>query len=158
MKVQDVMTSEVRACRPEFSLAQVATLMWEHDCGALPVVSGDNRVIGMITDRDIAIAVGTKSRPASEIAVSEVISGRVYAATLDEDIHAALKTMRHEKVRRLPVTSREGMLQGILSLNDIILRAEEEKGRHHPELNYEDAMSTIKAVCEHRPTHQSAAA
>jgi hypothetical protein len=50
------------------------------------------------------------------------------------------------------------MLQGILSLNDIILRAEEEKGRHHPELNYEDAMSTIKAVCEHRPTHQSAAA
>lgn len=156
MKVQDVMSGEVRTCRPETNLAEVATLMWQYDCGALPVVTNENKVIGMVTDRDIAIAVGTKGRLASDIPVSEVLSGNVYAAMLDEDIHAALKTMRQEKVRRLPVTNQEGMLQGILSINDIVLRAEEEKGRHHPELNYEDAMSTVKAVCEHRPVQQAA--
>lgn len=158
MKVQDVMTSEVKSCRPETSLAAVAVLMWEHDCGVCPVVDNENKVIGMITDRDIAIAVGTKGRLASEIPVSEVISGKVYSATPDEDVHAALKLMRHEMVRRLPVTNRDGMLQGILSLNDIVLRAEEEKGSHHPELNYEDAMGTVKEICEHRPARNAVAA
>lgn len=157
MKVQDVMTREVQTCRSEQSLAEAAVLMWEYDCGALPVVNHEQRVIGMLTDRDIAIAVGTKGRCASEIPIREVMAGQVHSAALDEDVHVALKTMRHEKVRRLPVTNQAGMLQGILSLNDIVLRAEEEKGRHHPELNYEDAMSTVKAICEHRPTHQAAA-
>lgn len=155
MKVQDVMSSEVKTCRPEQSLAAAATMMWEYDCGALPVVNESNQVLGMITDRDIAIAAGTKGRCASEIAINEVISGKVIAASLDDDVHAALRTMRHEKVRRLPVTNREGMLQGILSINDVVLRAEEEKGRHHPELNYEDAMSTVKAICEHRPAQHA---
>jgi predicted transcriptional regulator len=121
-------------------------------------VNQESKIIGMITDRDIAIAAGTKGRLASEISVSEVLSGKVYSAALEEDIHTALKTMRHERVRRLPVINREGVLQGILSLNDIVLRAEEEKGRHHPELNYEDAMGTVKAICEHLPSVQAAAA
>jgi CBS domain-containing protein len=131
-------------------------MMWENDCGVLPVVNSGNRVIGIITDRDIAIAAGTQGHSASEISTGGVITGKVYSAALDEDIHIALKTMRHEKVRRLPVTNREGMLQGILSLNDMLLRAEEEKGKHHPELSYEDAMSTLKAICEHRPAGQTA--
>jgi len=158
MKVQDVMTSEVKTCCPETSLAAVATLMWEHDCGVCPVVDIENKVVGVITDRDIAIAVATKGRLASEISVGEVISGEVFAAMPDDDVHTALKLMRHEKVRRLPVTNREGRLQGILTLNDIILRAEEEKGRRHPALSYEDAISTIKAICEHRPAPYAAAA
>lgn len=157
MKVQDVMTSNVKSCRPEINLAAAAALMWEHDCGVLPVVDGAGQVIGMITDRDIAIAAAIKGRPASQIAVGEVISGKVYSCTLDEDVKAALKTMRHEKVRRLPVVNDGGMLQGILSLNDIVLRAEEAKGKHLPELSYEDVVGTLKAVCEHRP-HQAAAA
>jgi len=158
MKVQDVMHDDVKYCHPETSLAAVTAMMWEHDCGVCPVVDAENKVIGMITDRDIAIAAGTMGRLASDISVGEVISGKVYTAGLDEDIHAALKTMRQEKVRRLPVTNGDGMLQGILSLNDIVLRAEEEKGRHYPELNYEDAMGTVKAICEHRPAQYSAAA
>jgi CBS domain-containing protein len=158
MKVQDVMTSEVKSCRQETNLAEAAAMMLEYDCGALPVVDNENKVVGMITDRDIAIAAATKARLASEIPVGEVISRKVYSATPDEDIHTALKAMRHEKIRRLPIVNRDGMLQGILSLNDIALRAEEERGRHHPELTYEDAMSTVKAVCEHRPARQAAAA
>ncbi|MBS1791751.1 MAG: CBS domain-containing protein [Acidobacteria bacterium] len=158
MKVQDVMTSDVKFCSLEDDLAAVVALMWEQNCGACPVVNNENKVIGMITDRDIAIAVGTKGRLASEISVSEVISGKVYSATLDEDIHVGIKTMRQGKVRRLPVVNDEGILQGILSLNDVVLRAEEEKSRHQPELSYEDAMSTVKAICEHPPAHHAAAA
>jgi CBS domain-containing protein len=158
MKVQDVMTSEVKSCRPETSLAVAAVMMLDYDCGALPVVNDENKVIGIITDRDIAIAAATKARLASEIPVGEVISRKVYSAMPNEDIHAALKTMRHEKIRRLPIVNRDGMLQGILSLNDIALRAEEEEGRRHPELTYEGAMSAFKAICEHRPVGRAAAA
>jgi len=82
---------------------------------------------------------------------------KVYSVTLDEDIHTALKTMRHEKIRRLPIVNHDGMLQGILSLNDIALRAEEEEGRRHLELTYEGAMITFKAICQHRPARQAAA-
>src|SRR5262245_61800721 len=157
MKVQDVMTSEVKSCRSETNLATAAVMMLDYDCGALPVVNNENKMIGIITDRDIAIAAATKGRLASEILVGEVISRKVFSATLHEDIHMALKTMRHEKIRRLPVVNRDGMLQGILSLNDIALRAEEEEGRRHPELTYEGAMGTFKAVCEHRSARRASA-
>jgi CBS domain-containing protein len=112
MEVQDVMTSEVKSCRPETNLAEAAALMLEYACGALPVVNHKNKVIGMITDRDIAITAATKARLALEIPVNEVISRKFYSATPDQDINTALKTMRHEKIRRLPIVNRDGMLQG----------------------------------------------
>lgn len=158
MKVKDLMTGEVKSCRPETDLATAAKMMWDYDCGMLPVVDNENKVIGVITDRDICIAVATKNRLAANIAVGEVISGNVYSGAPGDDVHAALKTMRHNKIHRLPVVNEQGEIAGILSLNDVVLRAEEEKGRRHPELNYEDAMSTIKAICEHRPAHSTAVA
>lgn len=151
MKVQEVMNHNVTSCAPETTLAEAVALMWEADCGALPVVSAEGKALSIITDRDIAIATATRGRLASDIHVAEVMENKLYACELEEDIRSALKTMRQEKVRRLPVVSNEGLLQGIISLNDIALRAEEEKGKHQPELTYEDAMSTIKAICEHRP-------
>ena len=150
MKVQEVMNSQVQSCRPDTNLAAAGAVMWDYDCGTLPVVDDAGHVVGVITDRDIAIAAATKGRPAGEIPVRDVISGTVYSCEEHDDIHAALKIMRHAKVRRLPVVNVAGRLQGILCLNDIALRAEEAHGRHVPELSYDDAMSTFKAVCEHR--------
>jgi CBS domain-containing protein len=88
--------------------------------------------------------------------VGEVISGNVYACALDEDVSSALKTMRREKVRRLPVTGKDGKLAGILSINDIVLRAGEGKGKH--EISYEDVVSTFKAVCERSRASQAVVA
>ena len=156
MKVQDVMTGNVKFCRPEINLATAAGMMWENDCGVVPVVDGASKVIGMITDRDIAMAVAMKGRFASDIAVSEVMSTEICDCALNDDIKSALKTMRHEKVRRLPVVNSDGVLQGILCLNDVVLRAEEAKGKHLPDLTYEDAMSTLKAIGEHRSKDQAA--
>jgi CBS domain-containing protein len=158
MKVQDVMNSQVQSCQPATNLAAAAAVMWDHDCGALPVVDDAGQVLGMITDRDIAIAAATRGRPAGEISVREVISGTVYSCVPDEDIHTALKTMRQAKVRRLPVVNAAGRLQGILCMNDIALRAEEAHGRQVPELSYDDAVSTLKAVCEHRAAPVAVAA
>jgi CBS-domain-containing membrane protein len=81
-----------------------------------------------------------------------VTSGHVFSCAPDDDIHAALKTMRHAQVRRLPVVNVEGLLQGMLCLNDIVLRAEEARGKHVPAISYDEAMRTLKAICEHRAT------
>lgn len=150
MKVKDVMTREVKTCMPDTNLAAAAMIMWENDCGVVPVVHGDGSVIGMITDRDICMAVATKNRRTSEVAVSEVFTGNLYACKPDDDIHAALKIMSAERVRRLPVINVYGALEGLLSLNDVVLRAQEAKGRKAPDLSYEDAISTLKAICAHR--------
>jgi CBS domain-containing protein len=149
MKVQDVMTESVRACSPDESLAEAAAIMWRNDCGILPVLA-EGKVVGMISDRDIAIAVGTRDQLAGDIPVKSVMSKEVFSATPDEDIHAALKTMRKEKVRRLAVVNSNGLIEGIISMNDIALHAEKFDGHKTTELSYEDAMNTLKAICEHR--------
>jgi CBS domain-containing protein len=155
MKAEDIMTRNVQSCRPEANLAHAAAIMWDYDCGAMPVVDDSNRVMGMITDRDIAIAAATKGRPATEIAIGEVMSGNVYACARDEDVKSALKTMRRERVRRLPVIGSDGKLAGILSINDVVLRAGEVKGKQAPEISYEDVVSTFKALCEHSRAFQA---
>ena len=150
MRVQDVMTENVRFCSPDTNLAAVAETMWENDCGALPVVDAHAQPVGMLTDRDIAIALGTRNRQASEIRAGEVMSGAVYGVAPTDDVHTALKLMRKEKVHRLPVIDKDGTLKGILSLNDVALQAAHSNGAKTPELKYEDVVSTLKAICEHR--------
>ncbi len=80
MKVKDVMTSPVLFCAPETNLAAAAMIMWESDCGALPVVSHETKVVGMITDRDICMAAATKHRLASDIAVGRWPPGQCMPA------------------------------------------------------------------------------
>jgi CBS domain-containing protein len=149
MKVQDVMTQEVETCWPDTNLAAAAAMMWENDCGVLPVVADEGKAIGVITDRDIAIALGTRNKIAADLPVAEVMSARLVTASPEEDIHTALKLMRKEKLHRLPVVNNDGVLKGILSLNDVALQAVHSDGKRAPELSYEDVVSTLKAVCEH---------
>lgn len=107
-------------------------------------------MIGIITDRDIAIAAGTRDRQPSRIPVSDVMSKNVYACAPGDDIHAALKTMRKDRVRRLPAIDEEGRLRGIVSMNDVVLHAERLNGHKTKNLSYEDAVNTLKAICEHQ--------
>jgi len=143
MKVRDVMIFEVRFCSPETNLAVAAETLWKGGCGTLPVVEND-RVVGMITDRDIAIALGTRNIKASEVKVRDVSLPKLFYATTTEDIHIALQTMAAQKVRRLPVLDANGALEGILCLDDVILFAEETGG-----VTYRDVIDTLKSICEH---------
>ena len=166
MKVKDVMTAGAKTCMPETSLAEAASLMWENDCGALPVVGVDDRVVGIITDRDICFGATTKNLPPSEVSVGEVITGRVFACGPEDDIREALTTMRRERVRRLPVMGEAGTLEGIVSMNDVVLKAGRQADGNAPELSYGDVVETYKAIGAHhllpqlaeRPSAQAAGA
>lgn len=154
MKVQEVMKEDVKACFPDTNLAAAAALMWKSDCGLLPVIADGETPVGVITDRDIAVALGTRGRAPQDVRVDEVIHGPVIACAPDDDVHTALKIMREEKVRRLPVVTDDGVLSGILSINDLVLHAQ--KG--NKELDYDDVVSTFKAICEHHPANAATAA
>ena len=156
MKVQEVMTQDVKFCKPETNLAEATTILWNADCGLLPVVDEEGKVVGVVSDRDICIAVATKGRLASEIAVKEVFNVRpVYSCTTDDQLRAALQTMQQHQVRRLPVVDRAGMLQGILSINDVILAAENKDRSKEQGVSLEETISTLKAICEHQTSNQT---
>jgi CBS domain-containing protein len=150
MKVQDIMTSDVQCCGPDTNLAAAAKRMWDSDCGALPVLNVEGRVMGMITDRDICMAAATKNKPAWDITVWETVSGNAHTCHMSDDVHTALDIMKREKVRRLPVVDEDGVLQGIVAMNDFVLLAGEAKGGKAPALSYEDVVRTMKAISAHR--------
>lgn len=150
MKVQDIMTSDVQCCGPDTNLAAAAKMMWDSDCGALPVLNVQGQVMSMITDRDICMATATKNKPASDITVWETVSGKAYTCHLSDDVHTALDIMKREKVRRLPVVDEDEVLQGIVAMNDFVLLAGEAKGVKAPALSYEDVVRTMKVISAHR--------
>ena len=157
MKVKDVMTSDAKAIWITESLADAAREMWENDCGVLPILKNGRKVVGMITDRDICMATAIRDRNPSKISVEEVMNTTVYAAEPEEEVEQALQTMREHKIRRLPVLNLEGELQGIVSMNDIVLRAKERNGKK-PQVTYADVVKTYQAICEHPlPMVQTAA-
>src|SRR5579871_3344674 len=114
MKVCDVMTKFVVCCKPESNLGEAVELLWRHNCGILPVINDERKLVGVITDRDICIALGTRNRLAGEIKVGEVASQNVFTCLADDEIHSAMSTMAEYHVRRLPVVSTQGVPVGIL--------------------------------------------
>lgn len=149
MKVKDIMTCEAQVCDLNASLAEAAKTMWEADCGVLPVLKDGKELVGLITDRDICMAVAMRDCSPAAISAEQVISGAVYSVTPEDNVHKALEIMKEHKVRRLPVVGVEGELQGMLSMNDIVLKAEDTTGRKAPELAYADVVNTYKTICAH---------
>jgi CBS domain-containing protein len=150
MRVRELMTRNVQTCTPETNLAAAAMIMWEQDCGAVPVVGHEGKVIGMVTDRDICMAVATKRVEASAITVGEVMSGQLYACSPDDDINEALAMAGTYQVRRLPVVDNFGGIEGVLSINDIILHADTVQDKRSTALSCQDALTALKAICAHR--------
>jgi CBS domain-containing protein len=153
MKIQDIMTREPRTCSPATNLAEAAALMLGGDCGILPVVA-DGKLVGVVTDRDMYIALATRNGRASDVTVGEVAQMPVFTCGLDDDVHTALDAMREHRVRRLPVTGPGGEVSGIVSLNDIVLAC----GPRQPVRDTE-VVKTLQAICaHHHPVTQASAA
>src|SRR5262245_1097057 len=150
MKVKELMTANPKVCTSIDSLAKVATIMWEIDCGIVPVITEDGKVVGLVTDRDICMAANFENRNLSNIAVEDIISNKVFDCRPDDDVRTALKTMQEHKVHRLPVVAGDGTLEGLLSLNDIVRKAEDPREKKAPELSYSDVVNTYKSICQHR--------
>ena len=150
MKVKELMSGEPKTCTLTDNLAVAAGFMWEKDCGILPVVAEGGKVVGLITDRDICMAAALKGRELANIAVGDAITRKVFSCKPDDDVRTALKTMQENKVRRLPVLAADETLEGVLSLNDVVLKAEETKEKKLPDLSYSDVVNAYKAICQHR--------
>jgi CBS domain-containing protein len=117
MKISDAMTRNVKIASPAQSIREAARIMAEIDAGSLPVGEND-RLVGMITDRDIAVrAVAEGKSPDTK--VSDVMSHEVLYCFEDQELDEVSRNMGDEKVRRLPVVNRDKRLVGIISLGDL---------------------------------------
>ena len=149
MTVRDLAEFEVKACHPDSDLASAAKMMWDGDCGAIPVVNAERQVVGMLTDRDICIAAATRAAAPPQIQVKDVMSTEVASCSADDDVKTAMKVMKERRIRRMPVVDAQGRLAGILSINDLAMRADCKSGAALPG---EQFLDTMKAICAH--THQ----
>jgi CBS domain-containing protein len=143
MTVRDVMTKQVVTCRPETNLAAASALMWENDCGVLPVLAENGAIVAILTDRDICIALGTRNARSSELAVRDVARGHTLVCQPSDDIQAALELMRSGKIRRLPVVNDDAVLEGIVSMDDVVLKSERDDGKG---ISYGDVVTTLQAI------------
>ncbi len=146
MRIKERMIRNVATCRPGNNLAEVAAIMWNERCGALPVVDDGGRVVSMITDRDVCIALGTRNLLASDVLVQDVVPPRVFTCLDHDELSHALSIMVAQNVRRLPVVTAEGSLAGILSIDDFLLHTEPGKAGV---LSLE-ALEAVKTIVENR--------
>jgi CBS-domain-containing membrane protein len=148
MKVGDLMTRDVKTCRPEDDSSRAAQILWEHDCGILPMTDADHGVVGLITDRDLAMAAYTKGLPLAAIRVGSVITGEVFGCAPTDSVESAMGAMRRWRVRRLPVLDRKGRILGILSLADIAREAERQQHEGLPTLSMAEVVKTLATITQ----------
>ena len=153
MKVRDVMSPGPRTCTRSMNLAEAAALMLDGDCGMLPVVES-GRLAGVVTDRDLFIALATRDTRASDVKVGEVVQGPAITCGPDDDVQAALEAMTIHRVRRLPVEGFGGTVLGVVSMNDLVLAAGPRKA-----VREADVVHALQAICgHHHPTPHIATA
>lgn len=153
MKIEELMKAEVQTCHPNTDLATVAMLMWNYDCGAIPVVDDTGVPVGIITDRDIAMGSAFDSKPLREIQTQQVTNHRkLTTCNIDDDVQTAMSIMKKEQIHRLPVVNTDGFLQGIVSMDDLILKAQPKEMKSKT-VSFDQVMSTLKSICA--PVKQS---
>ena len=159
MKVEQLMTSDVKVCTDADTLNRAAQLMWEFDCGCIPVIhiNGDGHVVGIVTDRDIAMAAYTQGNQLWAIPITSAMAHNVIACHASDGISQAEALMRDNRVRRLPVLDQHERLAGIISLNDIAREAQRETAAGRRVAVTEEAVAeTLAAVCQPRTSREMA--
>lgn len=152
MKVREVMTPSPETCGPQTDVATCARLMWDGDFGFLPVVGSRGELLGVVTDRDLCMAVAMQDRRPGEILVREVMTRNVHRVTTDETVERVLQLMKDYQVRRVPVTDAKGTLEGVVTLNDLALSAgatASRGGRPDP-CPGSEVLAALKAISRHR--------
>jgi CBS domain-containing protein len=151
MKVEQIMVRNVKTCRQDDMLNSAAQLMWENDCGCVPVVSSDGTgaVVGVVTDRDVCMAAYTQGKRLFEISVTTAMAHKVISCRVSDDLKQVEYSMRESRIRRLPVLDAYGRLQGIISLDDIAREAEQERlgGKEKESI---EVAHTLAEICEPR--------
>lgn len=145
MKVKKLMKTDVGWCNTGDDLTKAVAIMRVKDCGAVPVVDDEKKLIGIVTDRDICLAVAEIDKKPSEIKVSEVINGKIVVCSADDNLKTALKKMKRIKVKRLPVVGKNRKIVGILSITDFLVSLKKDKSIR------KKIYSTLKAIGKPKP-------
>ena len=145
MKVQDVMTKDVLFCSPTDNPAAAAERMMQKDCGIIPIVTEEKKVIGVITDRDICLAYARRGAKLAAFNLEEFIGKKIISCQPTDKIEDALKKMKKNQVKRLIITSQDGILLGIISIADILLATDKHKSLT------KKVISTLKSINKPRP-------
>lgn len=126
MKIQDVMTRDPRCVTPDASAREAAQIMREEDVGIVPVVEG-SRLVGLVTDRDLAVRVVADGRDGNTSVRDVMSSQRIATCRPDEDLERAMETMAREQVRRIPIVDERGALVGIVAQADVVRKAKDDR-------------------------------
>ena len=149
MKVRDLMKSHPNVAFAGQTLHKVGGIMADVECGVLPVLGADDVVVGIVTDRDVCLALSRRDAKPSEVPVEQVMTTEVLSCEPDAEIEAALGLMREHRVRRLPVVDAEGHLKGLLSFDDVALAAHEDGTDPVEGPLYADVARTLQAINRH---------
>lgn len=119
MRVQELMTAQPFTCQSNQNLYVVAQMMWDHDCGSIPIVDDRGHLVGMVTDRDICMAALTQGRTLQELPIHIAMSRQVYSARPEQDAGEVRALMAEHQVRRIPVVDDQRKPIGIVTLKDL---------------------------------------
>lgn len=157
MKIEDLMTTAVRACAATDSLSVAAQAMWDNDCGCLPVIDGERRVIGMITDRDICMSAHLRGTPLHALAVGEAMAKVVYGCKPGDKLATAVDMLAEHQLRRLPVVDAAGKLVGLITLSALthVATGKRKKKSSLSPKDLVEAVSTVTSPRAQPVTHRS---
>lgn len=147
MQLKDIMTKNAKCCSADNTLEEVAGIMWNDDVGIVPVVDSENRLSGVITDRDITMAAFLKHRPIWEISAREMIGGHsCHSCYAEDDVHEALRIMDESRIRRVPIVDDKLHLVGIVRLKDLANHAVSKGPRKSSQLTVDEFTDTFRHI------------
>jgi CBS domain-containing protein len=152
MRIEQLMAKSPRTCRPEDTLGEAAQIMWDTDCGALPVTADDGsaRLVGMITDRDICMAARFQEKSLAELQVRDALANDVRACKPGDSVAHAETIMAEGRVRRLPVVDDSGQVVGLVSLADLAREAARQHASEDPAITQAEIGAVLAIISEPR--------
>lgn len=151
MRVEEIMTREVGTCRPWDSAVDAARIMWDRDCGCVPIIDEEGDLVGIVTDRDLAMAAYTRGLRLQDIKLETVMSRNPQTCRPTDTVEEAERRMSAAQVRRLPIVGGVGQIVGIVSLSDVARARESSAGSRILERLLGDVAKTFAAITERRP-------
>jgi CBS domain-containing protein len=156
VKIEDIMTRNVRGCSPEDSLGVAAQIMWENDCGAVPVIDSAGRIVGIITDRDICMASHLQGGTLRDSTVASCMARDVKCCAPTDTPATVQALMQQNKIRRVPVIDRERRLIGMIALSDLAYVMSTQQTLGGDGMTWTAIAHTLAAVSEpRRPRYPS---
>jgi CBS-domain-containing membrane protein len=152
MKVAEIMSREVGCVTADAHANDAACVMWECDCGIVPVVESNEtkRLVGVITDRDVCMAAYTQGKTLGEISVRTAMSTELLTCSADDPLSIAEDRMRSAQIRRLPVVDAAQHLVGVISLADIAREAKRPSRTQRPDIQPREVADTLAGITEPR--------